>query len=293
MQIALIYSNFTLYNRCMTFYQQENLKQNLLSYKSIGLVPTMGALHQGHLSLVKKAISENDVVVVSVFVNPTQFDNDEDLIKYPRTLNEDIQLVSTLKGTVFIYVPQPDDLYGKQIKSKKYSFGGLEHQMEGRFRTGHFDGVGTVVNLLIRAVGAHKAYFGEKDFQQLQIVKKLIEVEKLNTQIVGCLILREPNGLAMSSRNKRLSKQQFEEAKIIYKSLKRVREDFNKKSISQLRQMVNDMFKQSDYLQLEYFEIADVKNLKTAQRKRKNNTYRAFIAAFAGEVRLIDNLPLN
>jgi len=276
----------------MTFYSQEKLKQELLKYNSIGLVPTMGALHKGHLSLVKKAIAQNDITVVSIFVNPTQFNNKQDLIKYPRTLDEDINLLSSLNKNLIVYAPQPEDLYPKEVQSKKYFFDGLEHQMEGKFRKGHFNGVGTIVNLLIRATGAHTAYFGEKDFQQLQIVRKLVRIEKLNTKIVSCPIVREPNGLAMSSRNKRLTNKQFEEAAIIYKSLKWAQENFKSSSISQIQVQIKEIFKKNNALQLEYFEIANTTTLKTAKRKRKDNTYRAFIAVFAGEVRLIDTITL-
>ncbi|MEZ4779922.1 MAG: pantoate--beta-alanine ligase [Flavobacteriaceae bacterium] len=281
----------------MVYHTQLSLKKKLEGYisqrKNIGLVPTMGALHKGHLSLVKKALKMNDLVVVSIFVNPTQFDNSKDLKKYPRTLEEDVTLLKTLKGTIFIYAPEASDLYGTEVVSKKYHFGGLEKQMEGKFRKGHFDGVGTVLNLLFRAVMPTHAYFGEKDFQQLQIVKKLIEIEKLPITIVGCPIEREPHGLAMSSRNKRLSETQFKEASLIHKILKEIQENFDQASIAKLHKMVEKQFSKNTWLTLEYFEIAAIKNLKPAQRKIKGNTYRAFIAAFAGEVRLIDNIALN
>ena len=281
----------------MVFHTQLSLKQNIEGLISqnqkIGLVPTMGALHKGHLALVKKALKMNDLVVVSIFVNPTQFDNSNDLKKYPRTLEEDVTLLQSLKGNLLIYAPEPSDLYGKQVTSKKYYFGGIEKQMEGKFRKGHFDGVGTVLNLLFRAVMPTNAYFGEKDFQQLQIVKKLVTIEKLPIKIIGCPIEREPHGLAMSSRNKRLTKKQFQEASFIYTTLKEVQKKFDKASIVTLKKLVEKRFSENNTLTLEYFEIAAIKNLKPAQRKIKKNTYRAFIAAFAGEVRLIDNIALN
>lgn len=265
----------------------------LRASKKIGLVPTMGALHEGHLSLVERGLEENDLVVVSIFVNPTQFDNAGDLKKYPRNLDADIALLKTLKGSVLIFAPEAIDLYQGTVASKKYSFGSLENEMEGKHRKGHFDGVGTVVNLLFRAVQPRRAYFGEKDFQQLQIVKKLVEIEKLSVKIIGCEIVREDSGLAMSSRNKRLSAKQKEEAVLISKTLNTVRKDFRKKSILQLNTFVEDAFASNPHITLEYFEVANTKTLKTAFRKRKNNSYRAFIAAFAGEVRLIDNMALN
>lgn len=272
---------------------RKEIKQLQLKDQPIGFVPTMGALHEGHLSLVTKAFEENDVVVVSIFVNPTQFDKTKDLEKYPRTLEADAKLLKGLKGKVLIYAPEPADLYGTEVLSKKYNFEGLEHQMEGKFRTGHFDGVGTVLNLLFRAIGPNKAYFGEKDFQQLQVVKKLVEIEKLPVEIVGCPILREPHGLAMSSRNKRLSPLLFKEAVIIHQTLSEVQRKFDTLSIPKLSEMVTKAFEENPYLELEYFEIASIKTLKTAKRKQKKTVYRAFIAAFAGDVRLIDNVALN
>ncbi|NND61576.1 MAG: pantoate--beta-alanine ligase [Flavobacteriaceae bacterium] len=272
---------------------QSELQKNRVQNRTVGFVPTMGALHEGHLALVKKALSENQITVVSIFVNPTQFDNAGDLEKYPRTLKTDAQLLKKLDDKILVYAPNPGDLYGDNVVSKKYSFGGLEHQMEGEFRTGHFDGVGTVVNLLFRAVRPDKAYFGEKDFQQLQIIKKLVSIEKLPIEIIGCPIYREKHGLAMSSRNKRLSKVQFEEAKIICETLKWAQSNFSEKSIGELQKHVSQTFQQNPHLKLEYFEIANIDNLRPARRKRKGNTYRAFIAAYAGEVRLIDNMALN
>ncbi len=281
----------------MIYYQHHLLQKEIVALQlkkpSIGFVPTMGALHKGHLSLVSQALRENDVVVVSIFVNPTQFDKPGDLQKYPRTLNADGALLKTLPGKILLYVPEPDDLYGEQVSSKKYNFGGLEHPMEGKFRLGHFDGVGTVLNLLFRAVAPHKAYFGEKDFQQLQIAKKLVQIEKLPVEIIGCPILRETSGLAMSSRNKRLSKTLVKEAVLIHDTLSEVQKNYQHLSIPQLHKLVEAAFLENDYLELEYFEIANIKNLKTAQRKRQGEDYRAFIAAFAGEVRLIDNVALT
>jgi len=261
--------------------------------KRIGLVPTMGALHQGHLALVQQALNENDVVIVSIFVNPTQFDNSEDLKKYPRTLNADVDLLSKLKGHVIIFTPKASDLYNGPVVSKKYNFGNLENEMEGKHRKGHFDGVGTVVNLLFNAVVPDSAYFGEKDFQQLQIIKKLVEIEKHSITIVGCPIVREKSGLAMSSRNKRLSPSQFEAAALIYKTLSEVKQKFSDMSISELNKLVENRFSKNSFLKPEYFEIANTKTLKTVHRKHQKNSYRAFIAVFAGDVRLIDNMALN
>ncbi|MBZ0327622.1 MAG: pantoate--beta-alanine ligase [Altibacter sp.] len=280
----------------MKIYDQiDSLQLALSSYrkqKKIGFVPTMGALHMGHLSLVRRALKENSCVVVSIFVNPTQFDNKTDLEKYPRTLAQDVSLLRTLKGTILIFSPEVSQLYPNKITSTQYHFGSIASQMEGKYRKGHFNGVGTIVRLLLKAVQPHTAYFGEKDFQQLQIIKKLVALEKLPVKISGCAIVREKSGLALSSRNSRLSQKQREEATLIFHTLTEVRKKFKTHSIAQLNQLVAERFLNSS-LKLEYFEIANEITLRTAERKRKNNKYRAFIAAFAGSVRLIDNMPLN
>lgn len=280
----------------VVYTQKETLVQALSSSNKndkIGFVPTMGALHNGHISLVKRALDENDIVVVSIFVNPTQFNNTADLQKYPRTPEDDIALLKKLKTKIIVYLPEVSDLYEDSVSSKKYNFAGLENEMEGKHRKGHFDGVGTIVSKLLKIVKPDTAYFGEKDFQQLQIVKKLVAIEQLPVKIVGCPILRENNGLAMSSRNKRLSEKLFQESAIIYKILNEVREKFSSTSIADLNALVAERFLQNPNFKLEYFEIANEKNLKTAKRKNKTSKYRGFVAAFAGEVRLIDNMPLN
>lgn len=281
----------------MIFYQKDSLQQEIARHKenqkTIGFVPTMGALHQGHLTLVKKALAENDMVVVSIFVNPTQFDNTSDLKKYPRDLQQDEALLNSLEKNLIIFAPSPEQIYGLEVISKKYRFGLMERTMEGKYRSGHFDGVGTVLNLLFRIIMPNKAYFGEKDFQQLQIVRKLVELERLPIKIIGCPIARETSGLAMSSRNKRLSAKQLEQASIIYRILKEVRNKFDKVSIQKLREMVQKTLAEQSNLKLEYFEIAPIATLQPALRKNKKKKYRAFIAVFSGEVRLIDNMALN
>ena len=261
--------------------------------KKIGFVPTMGALHRGHLSLIDFALNHCQKVVVSIFVNPTQFNNPSDLEKYPRTLAQDIKLLEDYSKKVIIYVPSPQMIYGDQIVSTSYSFGHLATAMEGRFRPGHFDGVGTVLNLLFRQFMPDIAFFGEKDFQQLQIVKKLVEIQDLPIKIMGCPIHRHENGLAMSSRNARLTPHQLDIAPFIYKILKQAKADFSTKSALTIRKWVEQQFNNHSDLELEYFEIADIETLKPLSRKRKHQKYRAFIAAFAGEVRLIDNIALN
>ena len=216
-----------------------------------------------------------------------------DLKKYPRTLDNDLLLLNSVSEKIFVFSPEASELYHQNISSKKYHFSGIEKEMEGKHRTGHFDGVGTVLNLLFDAVTPNKAYFGEKDFQQLQIVKELVHLDNIPVKIVGCPIVREKNGLAMSSRNKRLSQKEFSEAALIYKLLTTVQEKFYNLSIAKLNQLVEEEFKKNDFFTLEYFEIANSATLKTHPNKLKNVKYRAFIACFIGGVRLIDNMALN
>lgn len=261
---------------------------------SIGLVPTMGALHQGHLALVKKALNENDKLVVSIFVNPTQFDNKDDLKKYPRTLNDDVALLKTVsKDNILVYAPTVDDIYEGNTISEKFNFDGLEFEMEGKFRNGHFDGVGTIVKRFFEIVKPHRAYFGEKDFQQLAIIKKLVEKHHIPVTIVGCPIYREANGLAMSSRNTRLKPEYKKAAPFIYKTLKTAKEKFGTKSANKVSEWVEKQFNKHTLLKLEYFIIADTKTLKPVKRKSKKKQYRAFIAIYADDIRLIDNIALN
>ena len=261
---------------------------------SLGFVPTMGALHEGHLALVKAGLRDNDFVVVSIFVNPTQFDNQEDLVKYPRTLEDDIALLKTLSDTtIMVYAPTVEDLYGNNVKSESFQFGGLEHEMEGAFRDGHFDGVGTIVKRFFEIVKPDRAYFGEKDFQQLQIIKKLVELYRIPVKIMGCPIHRAIDGLAMSSRNARLTEAHREVAPFIYKTLKSAKTKFGTKSAKVVSEWVEKQFKKQSLLELEYFIIADTETLKPLKRKSTKKRYRAFIAAYAGDIRLIDNIALN
>jgi len=270
-----------------------HLKALMPQDKTIGFVPTMGALHKGHLSLVSRALNENDIVVVSIFVNPTQFNNLKDLDNYPRTLQKDLKLLSDLKDDIIIYAPSVDDLYGENVTSGMFDFDGLEHEMEGAFRAGHFDGVGTIVKRLFKIVEPQNAYFGEKDFQQLQIIRKLVEKEGFNVNIVGCPILRESDGLAMSSRNQRLSAKHRQQASFIFQILKSAKAKFGTENAINIVEWVKEQFKTKELLDLEYFIIADEQSLKPIVRKKTNQTYRAFIAVYAGDIRLIDNIALN
>jgi len=271
----------------------EHLKENSISKTTIGFVPTMGALHQGHLSLVKKSLQNNDLTIVSIFVNPTQFNNPEDLEKYPRNLESDIAKLQTVSHNLIIYSPSVDDIYEGNTTSKSFYFDGLENQMEGKFRPGHFEGVGTIVKRLFEIVNPTNAYFGEKDFQQLQIIKKLVEKENFSINIVECPIYREENGLAMSSRNERLSPNDRNAAAIIYKTLLEVKNKFSLESFSVIALWVNQVFESQPNFKLDYFEIADEATLLTCETKNPNQKCRAFIAVFVNNIRLIDTISLN
>ncbi|MBT8302067.1 MAG: pantoate--beta-alanine ligase [Maribacter sp.] len=260
---------------------------------SLGLVPTMGALHIGHAALVKRAVKENDVVVVSIFVNPTQFNNAVDLEKYPKTLEADIEVLSEISKSIIVFVPNIDEMYSEEVKSVNYDFDGLEHVMEGAFRAGHFDGVGTIVESLLTLVKPDNAYFGEKDFQQLQIIRKLTEIRKIPVNIIGCPIVREPNGLALSSRNEQLTQNIRKEAAFIYTTLKSAKKKFGTKSAKYIKDWVTEQFGKHPDFELEYIEITQAKTLIPIIRKQKNEKYRAFIAVYAEGVRLIDNIALN
>ena len=280
------------------YYTKENISEKVHSLKtqgkSVGFVPTMGALHDGHLSLVSRGFEENEFMVVSIFVNPTQFDNPEDLKKYPRTLDRDVALLKTLSDSkILVYAPSVDDIYGNNVISERFSYDGLEFEMEGRFREGHFDGVGTIVKRLFEIVTPNFAYFGEKDFQQLAIIKKLVENYDIPVTIIGCKIHREASGLAMSSRNERLKPEYKLAAPFIYETLVEAKAKFGTKSATKVTEWVTNQFRAHDLLELEYFIIADIETLKPVKRKSKQKKYRAFIAAYADDIRLIDNIALN
>ncbi len=268
----------------------KELKNNSLN---IGLVPTMGALHHGHLSLIARAVEENDYVVVSIFVNPTQFDNAEDLKKYPRTLERDLSLLKVYTKQLIVYIPKAEDIYEKNITSETHQFDGLENEMEGANRPGHFDGVGTIVGKFFEIIKPTKAYFGEKDFQQLQIIRKMVEKKNFGIEIVGCPIHRETSGLAMSSRNERLSEKAKADATFIYQTLLQAQQKFEHLSIHDLKNWVENQFANHPNLSLEYFEIADEDSLQSAEKKVKNQKYRGFVVAHIENVRLIDNISLN
>ena len=260
-------------------------------HRSWGLVPTMGSLHQGHLQLITKAFEENRVTFVTIFVNPTQFDNKGDLNNYPSSINSDLQKIQAIDPNICVFVPSVETIYPNGATVKKYDLQGLDKLMEGRHRPGHFDGVATVVERLFTLIQPDVAYFGQKDFQQLQIVSLL--AESMGIKICSLPTVREQNGLAMSSRNLRLSTERREEAKLIYEILGWVKSNFSSHSIVDLKEMVIQKLSKTPVFELEYFEIASEKNLKSDNSKVEGESYRAFIAVVVDGVRLIDNMSLN
>nr|WP_309758462.1 pantoate--beta-alanine ligase [Flavobacterium sp.] len=279
------------------FYGKAPLIDYMKSIKTVnstvGFVPTMGALHQGHLALMQQSLLANENTVVSIFVNPTQFNNPEDLAKYPRTFDADVQKLTDLDPKIILYAPTVEDIYEGKPTSQSFDFDGLENQMEGKFRPGHFDGVGTIVKRLFEIVAPTNAYFGEKDFQQLQIVKKMVAKNNLSVNVIGCPIHRESNNLAMSSRNERLAPEERAEAALIYKTLAEAKEKFATNSISAVSEWVQKTFQDNPHITLEYFTTADEETLLSIIRKNKNKKYRAFIAVLVNNIRLIDTISLN
>ncbi len=270
--------------QCITAFHKEK--------KRIGFVPTMGALHKGHLALIVRALQENDKVVCSIFVNPLQFNNSGDLSKYPRNLDRDLAMLKTI-GCDTVFTPEVDDIY-PEPETKVYEFGLLDKVMEGRFRPGHFNGVAIVVKKLFDIITPHQAYFGEKDFQQLAIIKALVKLENLKIDIVSCPTFREKDGLAMSSRNMRLSKEQRAKAPMIYRILSHVRERYPVESPEEVKKWVYQEFeKEKPAINLEYFEIVDSESLQPLDKPKPTGGVTACIAVCFGEIRLIDNMVLN
>ncbi len=258
---------------------------------SIGFVPTMGALHEGHLSLVRRAAAENDAVLVSIFVNPIQFNNPNDLEKYPRDLEKDLELLIPA-GCTAVFAPEVSEMYPENEVRKHFDFGALETVMEGAFRPGHFNGVGVVVDKLFNITLPHRAYFGEKDYQQLQIIRMLTRNAHPGLEIVPCDISREDDGLARSSRNERLTPGMRKAAPFIYEMLNKAAGMAKDHTAEEISEEIEQAFANHELLKLEYFSIADGDTLQPVHGP-VNVGDRAFIAVFAGDVRLIDNIQLR
>lgn len=256
--------------------------------KTVGFVPTMGALHEGHISLVTKCREQNDVCIVSIFVNPTQFNNLTDLEKYPRTIEEDTKLLKEA-GVDIVFVPSVQEIYPKP-DNRQFDFGQLDKVMEGKFRPGHFNGVAQVVSRLFEIVKPDRAYFGEKDFQQLAIIRQMVRQLNIPVEIIPMPIKREESGLAMSSRNQRLTEEQKKEAVNIYKVLSESKALYDQKSVEELRSWVVESINKIEPLEVEYFEIVNGVTLQQISDWKDTDYAVGCITVFCGEVRLIDNI---
>ena len=256
--------------------------------KKVGLVPTMGALHAGHASLVKRSVNENEVTVVSVFVNPTQFNDKNDLVKYPRTLDADCKLLEAC-GATYAFAPSVEEMY-PEPDTRQFSYAPLDTVMEGAFRPGHFNGVCQIVSKLFEAVKPHRAYFGEKDFQQLAIIRERVRQMQFDLEIVGCPIVREEDGLALSSRNARLSAEERENALKISQTLFKSRTFAATHTVSETLKFVEDAIAAVPGLRLEYFEIVDGNTLQKVDNWNQTSYVVGCITVFCGDVRLIDNI---
>lgn len=270
-------------------------KEHILELKnkgmSIGFVPTMGALHPGHISLIRQAHKENDIVAASIFVNPIQFNNQEDLKKYPRTPEKDFYMLESA-GCDIVFYPTAVEMYPEKV-NVVYDFGILDKVMEGKFRPGHFNGVAIVVKKLFDITLPDKAYFGEKDFQQLAIIKALVKKENIPVAIVPCPTIRESDGLAMSSRNERLNEEERAIAPVIYNTLLEIREKIKKEPIPEILSWATEKINNQPGMTVEYIEIVNSDTLLPVRVFDTNIPTRACLAAFLGQVRLIDNLGLD
>jgi len=272
------------------------LKSELKSYlneirkdKIVSFIPTMGSLHEGHLSLLQKAKESSDIVVCSIFVNPIQFNNSSDFEKYPRTTEIDINILTEKKCTI-LYLPEVSDLYQENEQVKQFDFDGLDNFMEGEGRKGHFNGVATIVEKLFRIISPEKAFFGEKDLQQLQIIKYISKQLQIPIEIIGVPTKREESGLAMSSRNKLLSEKNLQKATLIYHILRYIKENSDNFTVDQLKKVAIEKFSYQTDITLEYLEIVSLKTLQPISEFRIKNKNAACIAASISSVRLIDNI---
>ena len=264
---------------------------NNLPRGPVGLVPTMGSIHKGHLKIIRKSLNENLYTIVSIFVNPTQFDEFEDYINYPRDIKADIKILNSINKNILVYTPKSSDLYGDNVQHDLFNFDGLDLIMEGSVRKNHFDGVATVVKKLILKFNPLNIYFGEKDFQQMVIIKNLLIKENLNTNLISCETVRDKSGLALSSRNSRLSEREKIEASLIYKTLEEVKSKFEYLNEKKINEYVYNKLKNTN-CKIEYFFILNEETFKPYKKITNHNKYRAFIAVRLGKIRLIDNIKL-
>lgn len=271
----------------------QNHINKLKSHRNIiGFVPTMGALHEGHLSLIENSIKENDFTIVSIFVNPTQFNDSDDLNSYPSDINSDVKILKLISGKIIIFNPDSQQIYSGDVKSDYFDLEGLDKFMEGKCRGNHFQGVATVVNKLFSMVNPNNVYFGEKDFQQLRIIENLVNQRKLKIRVIRCKTFRAKDGLALSSRNNKLNFSSKKIATNLFKALNFAKENFDTLDIVKIEEKVIELLAEFPQITLDYFSIADEQNLQPTRIKEKNKKYRAFIAADISGIRLIDNIKL-
>ena len=258
--------------------------------KTIGLVPTMGSLHDGHLSLLKKAVRSCDDVWVTIFVNPTQFNNKQDLNNYPKNIKKDLKMISKISKKINVFSPEISEMYESKLETEDFDFQNLDNELEGKYRNNHFKGVGTIVNKLFNLFKPNKAFFGEKDFQQTRIIDILIKIKKFQTELIICPTIREKNGLALSSRNALLSSENKEKAAIIYKTLIYCKENISEFSFQKIYDNCKKEINSVSNFKLEYLEIVNNESLKKEKKFNLNKSYRIFICVLVKGVRLIDNI---
>ena len=258
--------------------------------RTIGFVPTMGALHQGHISLIEVSKQQCDVTVCSIFVNPTQFNNSEDLTRYPRTPEVDIQLLKD-SGCDVLYMPDVNDIY-PEPDTRQFDFGYLDTILEAEHRPGHYNGVGQVVSILLEGIKPHKAFFGSKDYQQVMIIKSLVKQLNLEVEIISCPILRENDGLAMSSRNTLLTDEERKTASLIPIMMQKAKELVIEYGIDKAKLFVSDEISKVSMMKLDYYEVCDAETLKPIVSLNHNQKAISLIAVFVGKIRLIDNLMI-
>ncbi len=281
----------------MLFKHTNAIKSYLYKKKgegeTIGFVPTMGALHQGHLSLINQSVKENDITVCSIFVNPSQFNNKKDFENYPTDIDDDIKKLEKHNCSI-VFVPSVDEIYpDENLKHQAFDFNGLDKYMEGAHRPGHFNGVATVVKRLFEICIPHRAYFGKKDFQQLRIIQHVVNIHNMNTDVVPCEIYREPNGLAMSSRNRRLGEEEKEVASSIHKVLTEAKKDFlSGISLERTKKKMTEQILANRLFSVDYIEFADSKSLRPIQNYNETTQCILCIAVYVNEVRLIDNISV-
>ena len=280
----IIFNNIVGFKNHLRKFKNDNI--------TIGFVPTMGALHNGHTSLIKKSVLENDYSVVSIFINPTQFNNINDYKSYPINISRDIELLDSISENIILFRPDTEEIYSGKVVSESYDFGDLDKYMEGEHRKGHFQGVATVVNKLFEIVSADNVYFGEKDFQQLRIIEDLVQKNEYKLNVIRCKTIRQNDGLALSSRNKKLDISSQNIATNLFKALSFAKKNFDNLDLEIIYAKVEDLLQNFPQISVDYFAIADENDLKPIKHKKKNQKYRAFIAADISGVRLIDNIKL-